>query len=94
MHRPGVELAIFRSLVRRPTTAIPSHPSLRVPNECTKFHQNRVKIANVGEAIDRETDRQTDAGDILSLVREMGQIKVVPYIALAVSIAHRRTMKL
>ena len=27
MHRPGVELAIFRSLVRRPTTTLPSQPS-------------------------------------------------------------------
>jgi len=26
MQRPGVELAIFRSLVRRPTTTLPSQP--------------------------------------------------------------------
>jgi len=26
MHGPGVEVAIFRSLVRRPTTTLPSHP--------------------------------------------------------------------
>ena len=28
MHRPGVELAVFRSRVRRPTTTLPSQPSL------------------------------------------------------------------
>jgi len=28
MHRPGVELAIFRSLVRRPTTTLPSQPCI------------------------------------------------------------------
>jgi len=27
IHRPRVELAIFRSLVRRPTTTLPSHPT-------------------------------------------------------------------
>ena len=27
MHRPGIELAISRSLVRRPTTTLPSNPS-------------------------------------------------------------------
>ena len=31
MHRPGVELAIFRSLVRRPTTTLPSQPG-----KCTR----------------------------------------------------------
>ena len=29
MHRPGVELAIFRSLVRHRTTALPSQPQGR-----------------------------------------------------------------
>jgi len=27
MHRPGVELALFRSLVRRPSTTLPNHPN-------------------------------------------------------------------
>ena len=30
MHRPGFELAIFRSRVRRPTTTLPSQPSVYV----------------------------------------------------------------
>jgi len=34
-----------------------------VRNYGAKFHQNRVRIATVGEATDRQTDRQTDHTD-------------------------------
>jgi len=35
------------------------------PNDCAKFHQIRFKIATVGAMTDRQTDRQTDAGDLI-----------------------------
>jgi len=38
--------------------------SFRVAKDCAKFHQNRIKIEIVGAWTDRQTDRQTYAGDL------------------------------
>jgi len=35
----------------------------QVPDICTKFHQNRLKIATVRVRTDRQTNRQTDRDD-------------------------------
>jgi len=42
MHRPGVELAIFRSLVRRPTTTLQSQPGIRKALQAPKSLDEKV----------------------------------------------------
>ena len=44
MHRPGVELAIFQSLVRRRTTALPSQPQGRGRGLCTLMQADYVNF--------------------------------------------------
>jgi len=48
-------------------TLTPNEPDLSfcVLNYGAKFHQNWVRTATVGEVTDRQTDRHTDAGDII-----------------------------